>query len=99
MAAALQPVPVPGFPIGYKSMNTHIHVLEALTALARVWRDPLVRTRLEETLVIVRDKIAVEPGCLNLCRSQRSAYPSINRVWLAFSAGVAMGDRKAAVVV
>jgi mannobiose 2-epimerase len=51
---------------GHKSMNTHIHVLEALTALARVWRDPLVRTRLEETLVIVRDKIAVEPGCLNL---------------------------------
>lgn len=51
---------------GYKSMNTHIHVLEALTELARVWHDPLVRARLEEVHLIVRDKIAVEPGCLNL---------------------------------
>ena len=51
---------------GYKSMNSHIHLLEALTALYRVWPDAAVRTRLEEVHKVVRDKIAVEPGCLNL---------------------------------
>lgn len=51
---------------GYKSMNSHIHLLEALTALSRVWPDALVKARLREVFGLVRDKIAVEPGCLNL---------------------------------
>jgi len=55
-----------GFIVGYKSQNAHIHTLEALAELYKAWKDPLVRKRLEEMLVIVRDKIAVEPGCLNL---------------------------------
>jgi mannobiose 2-epimerase len=46
-------------------MNTHIHVLEALTALYHVWPDPLAEQRLREVFLLVRDKIAVEPGCLN----------------------------------
>jgi mannobiose 2-epimerase len=53
-------------PVGYKSMNTHIHLLEAFTELYRVWPDPALRTRLEEMLDIVRDKICVEPGVMNL---------------------------------
>lgn len=55
-----------GFILGYKSMNAHIHMLEALCALHRVWKDPTVHARLGEMLAIVRDRIAVEPGCLNL---------------------------------
>jgi cellobiose epimerase len=51
---------------GFKSMNTHIHLLEALTELALVWRDPRVEERLREVFQLVRDRIAVEPGCLNL---------------------------------
>lgn len=51
---------------GYKSMNTHIHLLEAITGLYAVWPDPLVKTRLQEVFEIVRDRIYVDPGCLSL---------------------------------
>jgi mannobiose 2-epimerase len=53
-------------PVGFKSMNTHIHLLEAFTELYRVWPDPALRARLEEMLAIVRDNICVEPGTMNL---------------------------------
>ncbi len=59
-------MPLAAFPIGYKSMNTHIHLLEALTQLYMVWPDATLRARLEELLAIVRDKIVVEPGVMNL---------------------------------
>jgi mannobiose 2-epimerase len=54
------------FPIGYKSMNTHIHLLEAYTQLYEVWKDETLRKRLEELLQVVRDKVTVEPGVMNL---------------------------------
>ncbi len=47
-----------------KSMNTSIHILEALTGLFQVWPDALVRARLQEMLDICRDKIYSEPGFL-----------------------------------
>jgi mannobiose 2-epimerase len=62
----LQRVPVAGFPIGYKSMNTHIHLLESLTQLYEVWKDETLRQRLEELLAMIRDKICVQPGVMNL---------------------------------
>jgi cellobiose epimerase len=55
-----------GFIPGYKSMNTHIHLLESVSQLYEVWKDDLVRTRLLELLAIVRDKICVQPGVMNL---------------------------------
>jgi mannobiose 2-epimerase len=52
---------------GYKSMNSHIHLLEAFTALYEVWPDRKLRARLQETFDIVRDKIVVEQvGAMNL---------------------------------
>ncbi len=51
---------------GRKSMNTHIHVLEALTGLYEVWPDPAVRSRLDEVFNIARDKIYFSPGCLHM---------------------------------
>ena len=51
---------------GFKSMNSHIHLLEALTEHSKVDERPIVRERLRETYNLVRDRIAVEPGALNL---------------------------------
>jgi mannobiose 2-epimerase len=55
-----------GIYFGYKTMNVHIHLLEALAELSRVDDRPIVKDRLRELLTIVRDKIAVVPGALNL---------------------------------
>jgi mannobiose 2-epimerase len=65
-SAKLEGVPVAGFPIGYKSMNTHIHLLESFTQLYEVWHDETLRSRLVELLETVRDKICIEPGAMNL---------------------------------
>lgn len=40
-----------------KSMNTNLHVLEALTSLYRVWREPRLAARLREMIRVFRDKI------------------------------------------
>lgn len=55
-----------GTRIGYKSMNTHIHLMESLTELYGVWKNPLVEERLEELFKIVRDRITVAPGAMHL---------------------------------
>ncbi|MFO8013625.1 MAG: AGE family epimerase/isomerase [Phycisphaerae bacterium] len=54
-----------GTPLGYKSMNAHIHLLEAVAALYHARPDEAVRTRLAELLALVRDRIQVPPGALN----------------------------------
>jgi cellobiose epimerase len=55
-----------GFPVGFKTMNTHIHLLESFSQLYEVWKDDTTRKRLEELLTVVRDKICVQPGVMNL---------------------------------
>ena len=65
-SARAQGVPVAGFPLGYKSMNTHIHLLESFTQLYEVWKNDTLRARLNELLEIVRDKVCTEPGVMNL---------------------------------
>jgi mannobiose 2-epimerase len=62
----LKSVPVGGFFIGYKSMNTHIHLLESFSQLYEVWKDDVLRQRLEELLSTIRDKVCVQPGVMNL---------------------------------
>ena len=51
---------------GYKDQNSSIHLLEALTALYEVWKDPLVRERLQEMLLLIRDRIITPRGNLGL---------------------------------
>jgi mannobiose 2-epimerase len=53
-----------GEQLGDKSMNTHIHLLEAFTVLYKVWPDPVLRSRLEELLLIIRDKITTRPAAM-----------------------------------
>lgn len=52
-----------GRPAGFKSMNTHIHLLEAFTRLYEVTGDATVRERVVELMDIVVDRMIVEPGC------------------------------------
>jgi mannobiose 2-epimerase len=40
-----------------KSMNTHLHILEAYTNLLRVWRDPGLLARQKELLEVIMDRI------------------------------------------
>ncbi|MBN2370401.1 MAG: AGE family epimerase/isomerase [Vicinamibacteria bacterium] len=47
-----------------RTMNDHIHLLEAYSELFRSWPDPGLRSRTEELLGFVRDRLFVEPGCL-----------------------------------
>ena len=52
--------------LGYKDQNSSIHLLEALTELYKAWPDALVKERLQEMLVLIRDKIVTQKGYLQL---------------------------------
>ncbi len=51
-------------PGAHRTMNDHIHLLEAYAELLRSWPDPELRKRTEELLAFVRDRLFTEPGCL-----------------------------------
>jgi mannose/cellobiose epimerase-like protein (N-acyl-D-glucosamine 2-epimerase family) len=51
---------------GYKDQNSSIHLLEAFTELYECWKDPLLRERLNEMLLLIRDKIVTPRGNLTL---------------------------------
>ena len=53
-------------PAAHRTMNDHIHLLEAYAELLRSWPNPELRKRTEELLAFVRDRLFVEPGCLYL---------------------------------
>jgi len=50
---------------GQKTMNAHIHILEALTGLLEVWPDDLLRKRTEEVYQIGLTRIYADPGYLH----------------------------------
>ena len=52
--------------VGYKDQNSSIHLLEAFTDLYNVWPDGLLRERLNEMLVLVRDTITTDKGFMVL---------------------------------
>jgi mannobiose 2-epimerase len=52
--------------LGYKDQNSSIHLLEAFTELYLVWPDKLLRERLNEMLLLIRDTIVTPKGYLIL---------------------------------
>ena len=50
----------------WKDQNSSIHLLECFTALYEVWPNALLKQRLEELMVLVRDTITTEKGTLSL---------------------------------
>jgi cellobiose epimerase len=94
--------------IGTKTYNTHLHLLEALTALYRAWPDPLVRKRLAELLVINTDTVRHPDYPFNIDgwrpdwrridtpANLRASYGhDVECAWLALDAGRALGLRPA----
>lgn len=86
-----------------KSMNTHLHVIEAYAALYRVWPDAMVSKRLCELVLIFLDKIIRESGHLGIffdddfCETAASRRicsfgHEIEASWLLWEAAESLGD-------
>jgi mannobiose 2-epimerase len=88
-----------------KSMNTHLHVLEAYTALYKVWKDEKVKIRLTELMTLFLDKIIREnrhfgiffdnafqesPASKGIC----SFGHDIEGSWLLYEAAEVLGDEQ-----
>ncbi len=83
-----------------KTMNTHLHVLEAYTCLYRVWNNPLLEKRLRGLISIFEKKILSPDGHLKLffdndwnCGYDIVSYGhDIEASWLIHEAAVVLGD-------
>lgn len=51
---------------GYKDQNSSIHLLEAFTALYKVWPNELLAERIEELLLLISNVITTDKGYMNL---------------------------------
>ena len=86
-----------------KSMNTHLHILEAYAAVCRVWKDEKVEERLKELLYLFMDRIIrpdghlgifftedfqESPGSKGIC----SFGHDIEASWLLWEAAEILGD-------
>jgi len=86
-----------------KTMNTHLHVLEAYTNLYRVWKDPSIRDALENVLRLMLDRfVDRESKHLNLyfdnnwtLKSSLVSYGhDIEASWLMFEAAEVLENGK-----
>lgn len=83
-----------------KTMNTHLHILEAYTGLYRVWKDPLLRERLRNLILIFAERIVGPDGHLKLffdenwnCNYEIVSYGhDIEASWLLHEAAMVLGD-------
>lgn len=88
-----------------KSMNTHLHVLEAWAALYKIWKDPKVELRLTEMLNLFLNNIIRENGhfgiffdeAFNEVHSSKgicSFGHDIEGSWLLWEAAEILGDKE-----
>lgn len=83
-----------------KTMNTHLHVLEAYTCLYRVWENSLLKERLKGLIEVFEEHIVGNDGHLRLffndeweCRSKTISYGhDIEASWLLHEAALVLGD-------
>jgi len=52
--------------LGYKDQNSSIHLLEAYTELYSVWKDDLLKSKLNDLLLLIRDVITTSRGYMTL---------------------------------
>ena len=86
-----------------KTMNTHLHILEAYTSLYKIWPDAKLKKQLLNIVHIFTEKI-VDPvtSHLNLffdenwnCRSSLVSYGhDIEASWLLYEAAAALGEEE-----
>jgi cellobiose epimerase len=83
-----------------KTMNTHLHVLEAYTNLYRCWKDPLLKKQLHNLLYVFRDKILDEKFHFQLFFDEQWTVKSheisfghdIEGSWLLYEAAAVLGN-------
>ena len=83
-----------------KTMNTHLHVLEAYTCLFRVWKDPLLEARLRGLILVFEKHILGADGHLKLffddswnCGYDIVSYGhDIEASWLLHEAALVLGE-------
>jgi len=83
-----------------KTMNTHLHILEAYTCLFRVWKDAALEEKLRNLLHLFTDRIVGEDGHLQLFFDERwrpksnirSFGHDIECSWLLWEAACVLGD-------
>lgn len=84
-----------------KTMNTHLHILEAYTGLYRVWKDALLHQRLKNLIELFLDKIIGTDFHLKLFFSEdwncnydiQSFGHDIEASWLLHEAAIVLGDK------
>lgn len=85
-----------------KTMNTHLHVLEAYTNLYRVWKDDGLMSQLENLIRLFLDNFLDSSGHLHLffdeqwnLKSEEYSYGhDIEAGWLIHEAAEVLGDNK-----
>ena len=86
-----------------KTMNTHLHILEAYTNLYRIWPDPRLKEQLRNMVIIFLEKIIDSASRhLNLffeenwrCKSSIISYGhDIEASWLLYEAAEVLEDKE-----